>query len=237
MTEKKTNVLSVGARIVLHVLSKEPMTIKEIEPKAGMYNSRIRHHIKTLRDAGLIYQAGTKRAQGINKGPSAAVYASHVPHADPRDGFVFKNHSDAHVIRSVLSLLDGDLGPLGTHEIASLTGIPAKNIAACIHQHRRNHGNKRLIRIADWAFVGGLGGGWKAQWGFGKSPDAQKPPADKRACQARYREKNRQVRNIHATRRGGSSEINQVLAGNPFAQLIQHTGTMRQAARMIKESA
>lgn len=237
MTEKKMNTLCVGARIVLHVLSKDPMTMKEIGPKAGMHDSRIRHHVKTLRDAGLIYQAGTKRVKGINKGPAAAVYAAHAPHADPRKGVVFKNHSDAHVMRSVISLLNGDLGPLGTHEIASLVGMPSKNIAACIHQHRRNHGSKRLIRIADWAFVGGFGGGWKAQWGIGGKPDAPKPPADARACQARYREKNRQVRNIQTARRSGSSEINQVLAGNPFAQLIQHTGSMRQAARMIKEAA
>ena len=115
-------------------------------------------------------------------------------------------------------------GPISAAELAEVTGLTRGQINWCLNHSREAHGTK-FFRISSWRRQEhGKKGNLIPVYGIGRyRPDAPRPVVntkeERRACHARYRERNRIKLLVKGRARAGST-----LASNPFAQLITVAG-------------
>jgi len=124
--------------------------------------------------------------------------------------------------------------PMTAQEIADFIGCNRAQVNSCLTYTRDGGRNSVVFRVAEWIYKDGKGGGWVPAYGPGPDPDEPQPKTMNRKLYLRkWQEKNKARESV----RSASRTQNSVMASNPFAQLIQHAGVTRQAARAMQEAA
>lgn len=229
MSEKKTNDLTHGMSLVLWALSAEPMTTRQITGITKQSRSSVNDLVRELAQRGLVYRCGNaKKPQGGH----APLYSVHVKHPKPNK-VGLKKHGRLN--RRLQIIVDAiKTHPMTAKEIAEFTGSTRENVNSCLTYTRSGGRCSKIVRVAEWVYQHGLGGGWVPAYGPGPAADAPRPEKmDRKQYLQQWHAKNKARESV----RSASRTQNSVMANNPFAQLIQHAGVTRQAARAMQEAA
>lgn len=226
MTTKKTKDLSYGMRLVLWALSDKPNCVKDVAKMTGICKASVNDQINLLRDRGLVFQSGSYRS-GTKE---AALWSVHVPHPKPEQ--IPGGHRVGAPSKRLQSILDAIADhPMTVAEIADITGATVQNVNSCLTYTRNGGRDSSVVRVAEWVYRDGRGGGWVAVYGPGPGADVKQPATqDRRKYLRRWRELNMARHRAREAARHKSS----VMAGNPFAQLIQVAGATRHASRALE---
>lgn len=229
MTEKKTSSLTHGMKLILWALSSKPMTTRDIKNVTEQSRASVNDLTAELVKRGLVYRSGTyKRPEG----GVAPIYSVHVKHGKPEKVGLKKHGRVNHRLQIIVDAIQAH--PMTAKEIVEFTGSTRANVNSCLTYTRYGGRCSKLIRIADWVYQSGKGGGWVPAYGPGPDPDEPQPKTMNRKLYLRkWQEKNKARESV----RSASRTQNSVMASNPFAQLIQHAGVTRQAARAMQEAA
>ena len=229
MTEKKTNDLTHGMRLILWALSSKPMTTRQISGMTKQSRASVNNLVRDLAQRGLVFRSGTyKRPEG----GVAPIYSVHVKHDKPKK-VGLKKHGRLN--RRLQIIVDAiKTHPMTAKEIAEFTGSTRANVNSCLTYTRSGGRCSKIVRVAEWVYQHGLGGGWVPAYGPGPAADAPRPEKmDRKQYMQQWQAKNKARESV----RSASRTQNSVMANNPFAQLIQHAGVTRQAARAMQEAA
>lgn len=229
MTEKKTSELTHGMRLILWALSSKPMTTRDIKDATEQSRASVNDLTAELVKRGLVYRSGTyKRPEG----GVAPIYSVHVKHDKP-EKVGLKKHG--RVNRRLQIIVDAiKTQPMTAKEIVEFTGSTRANVNSCLTYTRDGGRSSKIVRVAEWVYQSGKGGGWVPAYGPGPDPDEPRPKTMSRKLYLRkWQEKNKARESV----RSASRNQNSVMAGNPFAQLISVAGATRQAARALQEAA
>lgn len=229
MTEKKTSDLTHGMRLILWALSSNPMTTRQISGMTKQSRASVNDLVRDLVQRGLVFRSGSApKPQGGN----APIYSVHVKHDKP-EKVGLKKHGRLN--RRLQIIVDAiKTHPMTAKEIAEFTGSTRGSVNACLTYIRDGGRSSTVIRVAEWGYRSGDGGGWVPAYGPGPDPDEPKPKAmNRKLYLKKWREKNKARESV----RSAARTQNSVMAANPFAQLISVAGATRSAARMQQEAA
>lgn len=229
MTEKKTSDLTHGMRLILWALSSKPMTTRQISGMTKQSRASVNDLVRDLAQRGLVFRSGNEPKP---QGGHAPIYSVHVKHDKP-EKVGLKKHGRLN--RRLQIIVDAiKTHPMTAKEIAEFTGSTRANVNSCLTYTRDGGRSSKIIRVAEWVYQHGLGGGWVPAYGPGPAADAPRPDKmDRKLYLRQWHEKNKARESV----RSASRTQNSVMANNPFAQLIQHAGVTRQAARAMQEAA
>lgn len=226
MTEKKTNNLTHGMKLILWALSSKPMTTRDIKDVTEQSRVSVNDLTAELVKRGLVYRSGTY------KRPEGGIAPIYSVHDKPEKVGVKKHGRVNHRLQIIVDAIQAH--PMTAKEIVEFTGSTRANVNSCLTYTRDGGRCSKLIRIADWVYQSGKGGGWVPAYGPGPDPDEPQPKTMNRKLYLRkWQEKNKARESV----RSASRTQNSVMASNPFSQLIQHAGVTRQAARAMQEAA
>lgn len=228
MTEMKTNELTYGMRLILWALSSGPKTTTEIKAVTKRSRSNISDLAGQLIDRGLVFVQERRRVRFVH----APVYGVHVKHPKPVKVGLSKTGRQNDRLQSILDAIKTH--PMTAQEIADFTGSSRQNVNSCLTYTRDGGRNPRIVRVAEWQYQYGKGGGWVPAYGPGPRHDEPKPPTIDRAEYQRDWTRRNKAREMV---KDASRNKNSVLAGNPFAQLIAAAGATRIAAGLARETA
>jgi len=229
MTEKKTSDLTHGMRLILWALSSNPMTTRQISGMTKQSRASVNDLVRDLAQRGLVFRSGNEPKP---QGGHAPIYSVHVKHDKPQK-VGLKKHGRLN--RRLQIIVDAiKTHPMTAKEIAEFTGSTRANVNSCLTYTRDGGRSSKIIRVAEWVYQPGKGGGWVPSYGPGPNPDEPQPKTMSRKLYLRqWHEKNKARESV----RSASRNKNSVMAGNPFAQLISVAGATRQAARAMQEAA
>lgn len=229
MTEKKTNNLTHGMKLILWALSSKPMTTRDIKDVTEQSRASVNDLTAELVKRGLVYRSGTyKRPEG----GVAPIYSVHVKHGKPEKVGLKKHGRVNHRLQIIVDAIQAH--PMTAKEIVEFTGSTRANVNSCLTYTRDGGRCPKIVRVAEWVYQHGLGGGWVPAYGPGPAADAPRPEKmDRKQYLQQWQAKNKARESV----RSASRTQNSVMANNPFAQLIQHAGVTRQAARAMQEAA
>ena len=229
MTEKKTSDLTHGMRLILWALSSKPMTTREIKDTTEQSRASVNDLVRDLAQRGLVFRSGNEPKP---QGGHAPIYSVHVKHDKP-EKVGLKKHGRLN--RRLQIIVDAiKTHPMTAKEIAEFTGSTRANVNSCLTYTRSGGRCSKIVRVAEWVYQHGLGGGWVPAYGPGPAADAPRPEKmDRKQYLQQWQAKNKARESV----RSASRTQNSVMANNPFAQLIQHAGVTRQAARAMQETA
>lgn len=231
MTEKKKQ-LSHTQRMIIWAVSVRPQTASELALKVGIDVSNIRHAIKKLMTAGLLFSDSAVKKSG----QTAKIYKAHAIHPDPRGAVVGRDHHQAPRLELIVDAIKQAEQPLTVQELADATGMDAERVRRAVNYYC--HGKHRRLRIASWVYVQGTGYGWTACYCTSNGADAPKPAANTSFSRAEWVKRNKALCQLERQRARVKAGKSSPIYGHVFAQLLSVAGVSpKKAAEQIRGAA
>lgn len=219
-------------RMVLWAVSVRPQTASELALTVGVDVTNVRHAIKPLELAGLLFSDSVV----MKSGQATKVYKAHAIHPDPRGAVVGKDHHQAPKLELIVDAIKQAEQPLTVQELADATGMDVERVRRAVKYYC--HGKHRRMRIASWIYVQGTGYGWTACYCTSNGADASKPAANTSFSRAEWGKRNKALRQLERQRARVKAGKSSPIYGHVFAQLLSVAGVSpKKAAEQIREAA